>query len=219
MDTVKQRTQSVKMMRGLLAEFGIDIPEGLERALMMARQVIDGEAPIVPAAAVKMVAMLSQQALDTHAQLREIDRALASLQRTDEAERRPCHDSGHRPGQRYGVGGIRHQPRSVPLGSTVRGVARADAEAELQRQQGTPRAHYQDGRQVSTQASRDWRNITRSTRQPGIRPRGPALGRPADTKPVRLATVAMANRLARIVWAVLVRGEVYQKAHVPVLAG
>ncbi len=36
-------------------------------------------------------------------------------------------------------------------------------------------------------------------------------------KPVRLATVAMANKLARIVWAVLARGEVYQKSHVPVL--
>jgi transposase len=29
---VKQRTQLVNMMRGLLAEFGIDIPQGLERA-------------------------------------------------------------------------------------------------------------------------------------------------------------------------------------------
>lgn len=30
---VKQRTQLVNMIRGFLAEFGIDIPEGLERAL------------------------------------------------------------------------------------------------------------------------------------------------------------------------------------------
>src|SRR3978361_504100 len=37
---VKQRTQLVNMMRGLLAEFGIDIPQGLERALLMARQVV-----------------------------------------------------------------------------------------------------------------------------------------------------------------------------------
>jgi transposase len=41
---VKQRTQLVNMMRGQLAEFGIDIPKGLERALTMARQIIDGEA-------------------------------------------------------------------------------------------------------------------------------------------------------------------------------
>src|SRR5436309_1755651 len=36
---VKQRTQLVNMMRGLLAEFGIDIPQDLERALLMARQI------------------------------------------------------------------------------------------------------------------------------------------------------------------------------------
>ena len=35
---VKQRTQLVNMIRGLLAEFGIDIPKGLERALLKARQ-------------------------------------------------------------------------------------------------------------------------------------------------------------------------------------
>src|ERR1700675_1468137 len=73
---VKQRTQLVNMMRGLLAEFGIDIPQAPERALLMARQVVDGATPDVPLAAIRIVAMLSQQALDTHAQLREIDRAL-----------------------------------------------------------------------------------------------------------------------------------------------
>ena len=36
---VKQRTQLVNMIRGLLAEFGIDIPEGLLRALGLARQI------------------------------------------------------------------------------------------------------------------------------------------------------------------------------------
>ena len=34
---VKQRTQLVNMMRGLLAEFGIDIPQGVHRALEVAR--------------------------------------------------------------------------------------------------------------------------------------------------------------------------------------
>src|SRR3984957_7116541 len=45
---VKQRTQLVNMIRGLLAEFGIDIPKGLERALLMARQIVDGKSPDVP---------------------------------------------------------------------------------------------------------------------------------------------------------------------------
>ena len=37
-------------------------------------------------------------------------------------------------------------------------------------------------------------------------------------KPARVATVAMANKTARIVWAVMVRGEVYQSRHMPALA-
>ena len=45
---VKQRTQLVNMIRGLLAEFGINIPKGLERALLMARRIVDDEAPDVP---------------------------------------------------------------------------------------------------------------------------------------------------------------------------
>ena len=37
-------------------------------------------------------------------------------------------------------------------------------------------------------------------------------------KPVRVATVAMANKMARIVWAVMTRGEVYQAGHMPASA-
>jgi len=43
---VKQRTQLVNMIRGLLAEFGIDIPVGLERALGLARQIADQMYPL-----------------------------------------------------------------------------------------------------------------------------------------------------------------------------
>ena len=45
---VKQRTQLINMIRGLLAEFGVDIPKGLERALLLARQIVEGNAPEVP---------------------------------------------------------------------------------------------------------------------------------------------------------------------------
>ncbi len=32
-------------------------------------------------------------------------------------------------------------------------------------------------------------------------------------KPMRLATVAMANKTARIIWAIMVRGETYRAGH------
>jgi transposase len=37
-------------------------------------------------------------------------------------------------------------------------------------------------------------------------------------KPVRVVTVAMANKTARIVWAIMTRGETYRAGHVPALA-
>jgi transposase len=84
----KQRIQRVNTIRGLLVKFGFDIPEGLERALLMARRVVDGETPDVPERTIGIVGMLSQQALDMHARLREIDRARVASRRTADAARR-----------------------------------------------------------------------------------------------------------------------------------
>jgi len=85
---IKQRTQLINMIRSLLAEFGVDIPKGLERALLMARQIVDGKAPEVPIEAARIVATLSQQALDIHVRLREIDRDLAVWIRGSDVARR-----------------------------------------------------------------------------------------------------------------------------------
>ena len=85
---IKQRPQLVNTMRCLLAEFGINIPQGLHRAFEMARSIVDGEAPDIPPEAVTIVWRLSQQALDTHAQCREIDLDLLAWQKTNDTARR-----------------------------------------------------------------------------------------------------------------------------------
>src|SRR5271167_131114 len=61
---VKQRTQLINMIRGLLAEFAVDIAKGLERALLMARQIVDGNSAELPMEAAKNVTTLSQHAID-----------------------------------------------------------------------------------------------------------------------------------------------------------
>jgi len=37
-------------------------------------------------------------------------------------------------------------------------------------------------------------------------------------KPTRVATVAMANKTARIIWAIMVRGDIFRTCHWPALA-
>jgi transposase len=97
----------------MLAELGVDIPQGLERALLMARQVVDGAAPDVSAVAVRIIGMLSQQALDAHGQLREIDRSVVALLRTDDVARR-----------------LTSIPGIGPVGATALAVAVTDPSAE-----------------------------------------------------------------------------------------
>ena len=61
----------------MLAELGIAIPVGLEKALQMARQIVDGEVDLdLPVEATTVVAMLSGQMLQLHVQLRKLDFAL-----------------------------------------------------------------------------------------------------------------------------------------------
>src|ERR1700747_3140181 len=54
----------------------------------MARRIVDDEAPDVPIEAVKIVGTLSQQALDIHVRLRQIDRDLLVWQRGNAVARR-----------------------------------------------------------------------------------------------------------------------------------
>lgn len=215
---VKQRTQLVNMMRGLLAEFGIDIPEGLERALLMARQVVEGATPDVPEAAVKIVGMLSQQALDTHAQLREIDRALFALQRTDDMARRLATIPG------IGPVGATALTASITAPGQFRSGRQFAAWLGLTPLQNSTGGKEKLGR-ITKMGDKYLRKllvvgatslVRRARQKPEtMDPRFVAL---LARKPVRVATVAMANKMARIAWAVMTRGEVYKTSHVPALA-
>jgi transposase len=66
---VKQRTQLVNMIRGLLAEFGIEIRRGIEQAMMLAKRIAAGEVPDIPPLAAKVIAGLAGQVLDLQARL------------------------------------------------------------------------------------------------------------------------------------------------------
>src|SRR6478735_3157810 len=66
---VKQRTQLVNMIRGVLAEFGIEMARGLHHALALAKRLMDGDAAEVPTLAQRVVSSLALQTLRPHATL------------------------------------------------------------------------------------------------------------------------------------------------------
>jgi transposase len=214
---VKQRTQLINMIRGLLAEFGVDIPKGLERALLMARQIVDGKAPEVPIEAARIVATLSQQALDIHVRLREIDRDLAVYLRGNDVARR-----------------LMTIPGIGPVGATALAASVTDPHQFRSGRQFaawlglTPLQKSSGGKErlgrISKMGDKYLRKllivgmtslVRRAKYNPGkIDPR---LADLLARKPARVATVAMANRTARIIWAIMARGETYRTGHQPAL--
>jgi transposase len=215
---VKQRTQAINMIRGLLAEFGIDIPKGLERALLMARRIVDGEAPDVPMEAAKIVGTLSRQALDIHIRLREIDRDLLVWQRGNDVARR-----------------LLTIPGIGPVGATALAASITDPHQFRSGRQFaawlglTPLQKSSGGKErlgrISKMGDKYLRKLlivgmTSLVRRAKYNPKtvDPRLANLLARKPVRVATVAMANKTARIVWAVMARGESYRADHRPALA-
>src|SRR5271169_6570088 len=215
---VKQRTQLINMIRGLLAEFGVDIPKGLERALLMARQIVDGKAPDVPIEAAKIVGTLSQQALDTHVRLREIDRDLLVWLRGNDVARR-----------------LTTIPGIGPVGATALAASVTDPHQFRSGRQFaawlglTPLQKSSGGKErlgrISKMGDKYLRKllivgmtslVRRAKYNPGkIDPR---LADLLARKPTRVATVAMANKTARVIWAIMARGETYRTGHQPATA-
>lgn len=215
---VKQRTQLVNMMRGLLAEFGIDIPQGINRALEKARAVVDGEVPDVPFDAVRIIERLSQQALDIHVQVREIERDLIAWQRQSDVATRLMTIPG------IGPIGATALAASVNDPSQFRSGRQFAAWLGLTPLQKSSGGKERLGR-ISKMGDRYLRKllvvgmtavVRNAKRKPeAVDPNVLAL---LARKPARVVTVALANKTARIVWAIMARGEVYRERHVPALA-
>jgi transposase len=215
---VKQRTQLINMIRGLLAEFGVDIPKGLERALLMARQIVDGKAPEVPIEAARIVATLSQQALDTHVRLRGIDRDLAVWLRGNDLARRLMTIPGIGPVSATALAASVTDPHQFRSG---RQFAAWLGLTPLQKSSG---GKERLGR-ISKMGDKYLRKLlivgmTALVRRAKYNPEkiDSRLAALLARKPIRAATVAMANKTARTIWAIMARGETYRAGHRPALA-
>lgn len=215
---VKQRTQAVNMIRGLLAEFGINIPKGLERALLVVRRIVDGEAPDVPIEAAKIVGTLSQQALEIHVRVREIDRDLLVWQRGNDVAQRLMTIPGIGPISATALAASVTDPHQFRSG---RQFAAWLGLTPLQKSSG---GKQRLGR-ITKMGDKYLRKLlivgmTSLVRRAKYSPQtvDPRLADLLARKPMRVATVAMANKTARIIWAIMARDETYHTGHQPALA-
>ena len=207
---VKQRTQLVNMIRGLLAEFGIEIRRGITHALSLAERIAAGDMPGIPALAAKMIASLAGQILDLEARLREIERELLAWHRSSEIARRLATIPG------VGTVCATAFAASVTDPHQFRSGRQFAAWLGL-----TPLQHSSGGRErlgrISKMGDKYLRRLlvvgmTSLVRRAKYKP--DAVDRwltdLLSRKPARVVTVALANKAARVIWAIMARGGTYR---------
>ena len=207
---VRQRTQLINMLRSLAAEFGITIARGVARAIAFAKTVIDGKQTELPELAQDVLRVLSRQLVDLHNRLSWYETMLRIQARVS----RQAQLLQTIPG----VGPVTAPAVAATIGSGNQFQSGREFAAWLGL---TPRNHSSGGKErlgkITKMGDRYLRQLivvgmTSRVRQVANHPdrADPWLMKLLQRKPARLATVAMANKTARIIWAVLTRDEPYK---------
>lgn len=208
---VRQRTQIVNAIRAHLGEFGIVVAKGIQNVDRLLEAAGD-----VPAAARPALDMLAGQLRDAQARIKEVTARIGEMQGEDALARRLATVPG--------VGTI----SSSAFAATTPDVAAFRSARDYAAWLGlTPRAHSSGGKErlgrISKAGNRYLRRLLYLGAMAQISARrghreGPAgqapdwLDRMLARKPVKVVAIALANRMARTLWALIRRGDSYRTA-------
>jgi transposase len=208
---VGQRTAAINALRGHAAEFGVIAAKGT--AKIDALLVVLTAEPGVPAAAKAMFAAMGEHIADLDAKLTDVEKQLLEQHKRNPVSQR-----------------LAAIPSVGPITATTMALSVNPANFESGRHFAawlglTPRERSTGGKQRLGRISKAGNERLRQLLVVGatavIRVARP--GRPSSSawllallarKPKKLAAVALANKIARIIWAMMARGEAYR--HQPI---
>ena len=205
---VKQRTMLINAIRGHAAEFGVTAAKGPERVAALLECVAAAEAG-VPALAREMLNLLADQLAVLEAKLKAVERRLMAWHRQDQASQCLATIPGVGP-----ISGVSFTLK-VPDPKAFRSGRHFAAWIGI-----TPRENSTGGRarpgKISRQGDETLRRLLVLGATAVIQQARPGRASPwllelLARKPKKLAAVALANKMARIIWAVMVSGEVYRQ--------
>jgi transposase len=207
---IRQRTSLVNALRAHLAEFGIVAPQGIRNVAKLVAVVADEDDRRVPGLVRAALGAIIGQLQGLQVRLRSIEAAIVAWHRTSGASRRL--------GTIPGIGPI----TASALAATVTDPSHFRSGRQFAAWLGlVPRQHSSGGKArlvgISKMGDGYLRRLLvlgataliRSARTRSA-PEGSWIGRLLERRPARLASVALANKTARVAWAVLARGEVYR---------
>lgn len=206
---VKQRTQIINALRGHLAEFGLVVAKGPAHVSQLVRTVADPEEPI-PEIARPVLQMLIETLHRLDKQIAGLDREVAQRAKENETARRLMTIPGVGPVTAVALAAL------APPAETFKRGRDFAAWVGL-----TPLQHSTGGRQKLGATSKMGERTLRRLLIIGASavvswaarngaPAGSWIARMVARKPPMLVRVALANKMARIVWALMARGGVYR---------
>ena len=207
---VRQRTKLINAIGGHCAEFGLVAPQGARRVVELLEQVRAGAVVSLPEIAVAALLILGDQLQGLAVQIHALERRLLAWHRQSEASQRLATIPG--------VGTI----TATALAAWAPNPALFRSGREFAAFLGlVPRQNSSGGKDKLGRISKKGDGYLRKLLVVGAtsvirRSKTDALAAAPwvrsllDRRPARVVAVAMANKTARIAWAVLTRGEVYR---------
>lgn len=207
---VRQRTMVINALRGHCGEFGIIVAQGAPNITKLIAIIEDGDDERLPALARQALDHLIAQLRMTQAQIVTLEKALKDWHRGNEASRRLETIPG--------VGLI----TATALVATIDDASQFTSGRQLAAWLGlVPRQHSSGGKERLGRISKRGDGYLRKLLVHGARTvllwsRRKKQGRSAwleallSRRPTNVVLVAMANKTARVVWALLSRGETFR---------
>ena len=206
---VRQRTQLINGLRGLVAESGIYIQRGLARVISFAEDITFGEVLDLPGIANEVIRNLSEQLIALHRRVRWYEERLKQVAKGDARVRllRTIPAVGAVTASAIIASiGDGHQFRNGRELAAWLGLTPANKSSGGKEKLG--RITKMGGQYLRQLLAVGMTSLVRQTRsRPGRASKW--LTSLLERKPARAATVAMAYKTARIVWAVMTRDEPY----------
>jgi transposase len=204
---VRQRTMLINAMRGHAAEFGVIAAKGPQQVAALLERIAGDAA--VPALVQQMLALLGGQLAALEAKIVRLDKQVLQWHRHDPRSQLLATIPGIGP---IGAVSFAHK---VPDASIFRSARHFAAWIGI-----TPRQHASAGRQrlgrISRQGDKSLRRLLVLGATAVIKQAKPGRASPwlcdlLARKPKKLAAIALANKMARIIWAMLASGEIYRR--------